>query len=102
MRKRGKVDSTQADIVEVLRECGFSVLSLASLGKGAPDLLVARSGRNMLIECKSTPIGYKLTRDQKKFHERWNAHIFVLGSVEDAEDFAREPAPDTSAYVDTE
>lgn len=88
MRKHGKVDKTQAAIVEVLREYRFSVLSLASLGNGAPDLLVARSNRNYLIECKNTPIGYKLTPDQKKFHSRWNSDVHIIGSVEGAHLFA--------------
>ena len=88
MRKHGKVDNTQSAIVEVLRDCGFSVLSLASLGKGAPDLLAARYGNNYLIECKSTPVGFKLTPDQKKLHALWNADIHVIGSAEKALEFA--------------
>ena len=45
MRKFGKTDANHADIVDALRRVGASVVSLASVGNGVPDLLVGFNGR---------------------------------------------------------
>ncbi len=37
MRLKGRTDSNHTEIVKALRKCGALVLSLANLGKGAPD-----------------------------------------------------------------
>ena len=50
MRMYGKVDANQAEIVKALRQVGMSVLSLAPMGKGCPDLLVADDDSYFLIE----------------------------------------------------
>jgi hypothetical protein len=55
MRKYGKTDNKQPDIVSALREIGASVQLLASVGGGCPDLLVGWHGRNILIEVKDSP-----------------------------------------------
>ena len=69
-----KVDANQTAIVDARRECGCKVLSLASLGKGAPDLLVeCPSGKLYLLEVK-TAHG-KLTHDQLDFHRQWPVMI---------------------------
>ena len=52
MRRAAKIDANHGDIVEALRGIGCSVLSLAPLGKGAPDLLVGYWGRNTILEVK--------------------------------------------------
>ena len=44
MRRAARVDSNHIEIVKAFRKLGCSVLSLASLGKGVPDLLVAVHG----------------------------------------------------------
>lgn len=46
------MDQNHAEIVHALRDVGCSVLSLASLGRGAPDLLCGYKGRNVLLEVK--------------------------------------------------
>ena len=78
MRMRGRVDNTHREVIDTLRQLGFSVLNTAPLGSGAPDLVAARRGRNYMIEVKSGPIGYKLTKDQKAFHNSWNADVHIL------------------------
>ena len=49
MRRRPRVDANQAEIVAALRAAHCSVQSLASLGDGAPDLLVGHAGANVLL-----------------------------------------------------
>ena len=96
MRKRGRVDSTHGEIVETFRKASWQVLSLAPLGGGAPDLLVAppwvthgnpRIRPMYLIECK-TGKG-KLREAQQAFSARWP--VFVLRSVEDVLAFMKNP-----------
>ena len=78
----GKRDGNQAEIVEALRKVGASVLDLADVGRGCPDLLVGYAGHDWLVEVK-TPTG-KLTADEVVFAQTWRGHICVVRSVEDA------------------
>lgn len=65
-----RVDQNQAEIVAALRKIGCRVLSLAPLGKGAPDLLVASPKRRLcLLEVKRP--GERLTRFQEVFFIHW-------------------------------
>jgi hypothetical protein len=82
VRRAARVDSTHAPIVDALRAIGCRVLSLATIGDGAPDLLVSfRGGRVLLLlECKSK--GGTLTAAQKKFHGEWP--VLVARSPEEA------------------
>jgi hypothetical protein len=74
---RGKVDSNQAEIVEALRKLPCEVLSLGSLGGGAPDLLVSFRNRLILLEVK--PPGEKQNAAQIKFAERWPVAVVRSG-----------------------
>lgn len=71
----GKVDGTQAAIVEALRDVGVVVRSLAGVGEGMNDLLCALPGELFLIECKVP--GERLTPKQKLWHTEcpWRNHI---------------------------
>lgn len=85
MRTRAKVDTNQKEIVTALRKCGYSVLHLHALGKGAPDILVGVAGKNYLFEIKDgerIPSQQKLTADEKVFHDTWNGQVAVVNSVE--------------------
>ena len=53
MRRNARVDKNHSEVVEAFRKMGASVLSLAPLGRGIPDLLVAIGGVTWLIEIKS-------------------------------------------------
>jgi hypothetical protein len=78
VRTRSRTDSNHAAIVAALRACGCQVLSLAAIGKGAPDLLVLnRAGELMLLEVKG-PNG-KLTDEQVSFHEKWPVYVVRTG-----------------------
>jgi Holliday junction resolvase len=52
MRRAARVDGNHAQIVDCFKKLGCSVLSLAPLGKGVPDLLVAINGITWLVEVK--------------------------------------------------
>lgn len=100
MRRRAKVDSNHAEIVEALRAQGWEVISLAAIGGGVPDLLCWKAvhelscryafavpidrclcgGRWRLVEVKQ-PKG-KLTRDQERMHDK--LPIKVIRSVDEA------------------
>lgn len=92
MRRAAKIDANQPAIVEALRKAGASVLSLAKLGEGCPDLLVAtavpsRSSRTVLLEVKDgskPPSARKLTDDERRFFATWVGEVYVVTSVEEA------------------
>lgn len=82
MRRAARVDENHAEIVIALRKAGCSVLSLAPIGKGAPDLVVGHGGRNTLIEVKRG--AGKLNEQQKAFRANWRGDVCVVRSVEEA------------------
>lgn len=89
MRKIARRDRNHLLIVEAFRRMGCSVLDLAAVGNGCPDLLVARRNSMRLIEIKNDkqiPSKRRLTEDQARFHALWNGHVSV---VMDQSDVAR-------------
>jgi hypothetical protein len=87
VRRAAKVDANQTEIVKALRQVGASVQSLASTGKGVPDLLVGFRGKNLLLEVKDggkVKSARKLTPDQVAWHQDWRGHVAVVESVEQA------------------
>lgn len=88
VRKHGRVDANQAEVVEALRKAGATVQSLASVGGGCPDLLVGYRGVNHLVEIKDgskPPSGRRLTEDEAAWHRAWTGEqVEVIESVEDA------------------
>lgn len=87
MRFRAKVDANHGEIVKALRQAGCSVQSLAQLGKGVPDLLVARNGFMWLMEVKDgdkPPSGRKLTEDELSWGSRWKGPVYTVLSVAQA------------------
>ena len=89
MRRAARTDDNHGAIVAALRKIGCSVLSLAPLGKGAPDALVTTpcGRRTFLVEIKDgakPPSARKLTPDEAAFHASWLGELYVVESVEDA------------------
>jgi hypothetical protein len=88
MRTAAKVDKNQKSVVDALRKVGASVQSLASIGKGCPDLLVGYHGILYLMEIKdgsNVPSKQLLTNDQKKWHEAWTGSpVYVVRSIDQA------------------
>lgn len=97
MRRAAKVDDNHRAVVEAFRALGCLVQSLAAIGKGCPDLLVAvpdydrsqMSEVRRLIVCEvkdgsKPPSARKLTPDEVAWHAAWaGAPIFVVTSVAD-------------------
>jgi Holliday junction resolvase len=82
MRKRGRIDENQPEIVRQLRACGVSVRSTANIGSGFPDIVCGYRGRTYLFEIKQP--GKKLTKDEERFHEDWRGHVAVVRNFRDA------------------
>lgn len=82
MRRAAKVDANQEQIVSALRAAGATVQSLAPIGKGCPDLLVAFRQQMHLMELKQGK--GKVNDLQAKWHIQWNAPVHVVYDAEDA------------------
>ena len=83
MRKHGRVDANHGEIVAAFRKAGWSVLSLAAVGDGCADLLVAHPAESdlRLIEVKGKR--GTLTPDQLKFQQAFP--VTVVRSVDDVQ-----------------
>ncbi len=87
VRRAAKIDANQTEIVKALRQVGASVQSLASTGKGCPDLLVGFRGVNWLLEIKDgqkVKSARKLTPDQVEWHESWCGQVHVIENIDQA------------------
>ena len=72
--RAAKIDANQMQIVQALRSAGATVQSLASVGKGVPDLLIGFQGKTVLLEIKDgakVQSKQKLTPDQIDWHANW-------------------------------
>ena len=82
-------DGNHTEIVNALKAVGAQVQSLASVGKGCPDLLVAYRGFWYVLEVKDgskPPSHRKLTQPEAQWHERFQdyASVFVVTNVPEA------------------
>jgi len=87
MRRAAKVDANHEQVVSALRAAGAVVQSLAAVGKGIPDLLVAFRQEMFLLEIKDgakPPSARALTEDQAKWHAAWGTPVYVVNSPEEA------------------
>jgi hypothetical protein len=82
MRQAARIDGNHVQIVQALRSAGCSVQTLAALGKGVPDILVARAGKHYLIEIKSGT--GKLTHDQFIWQRNWNGPVHTVRTIDEA------------------
>ena len=86
MRRAAKVDDNQSKIVKAFRRMGWSVAPTHQLGKGFPDIVIGKSGVNLLIEIKDgdkVPSKRKLTPDEEEFHAKWRGQIAIVESIDD-------------------
>lgn len=95
-RRASRVDVNQVDVVDALRAVGCFVQSLAAIGKGCPDLLVAipaRGGRQptparwIVIEVKDGSLpssARRLTGPQKAWHREAVAPVHIANNVDEA------------------
>jgi hypothetical protein len=87
VRKYGRKDANHDAVVKALRQAGASVQSLADIGGGCPDILVARRNQMWLIEIKDgslPPSKRALTKDEAAWHNLWYAPVYVASSVSEA------------------
>lgn len=80
--KYGKVDRNQKQIVQELRSLGFSVFSIADIGKGYPDLVIGKFGKNVLIEVKADETK-TLTELEEKFFQEWQGQVNIATCTEE-------------------
>ena len=81
-----RTDGNQTEIVEGLRKLGYSVAITSMMGKGFPDIVVAKDFKTMLVEIKDPsqpPSKRKLTADASKFHAKWNDLVIVAETIHD-------------------
>lgn len=78
-----RIDNNHLEIVEALREVGATVQSLASIGRGCPDLLVGYHNKTYLFEVKSGNNG--LTSMEVKWIAGWEGRgVKIVRSAEQA------------------
>lgn len=81
-----KIDANHPQIVQALRDAGAGVESLASIGGGCPDLLVAFNGKLYLMEVKT--LRGRLTRAQRAWFAEWydagHGTVYIVRTVEQA------------------
>lgn len=87
-------DSNHKAIVDALKAIGCSVLDLAAVGGGCPDILAANpnSNRTVLMEIKRPGVVGKkagklrasVVEKQAKFREAWRGPIATVSSIEEA------------------
>lgn len=75
MRKRGRTDRHQPEVVKRLRAEGWSVLITSNLGSGAPDFFRAKDGKTEAIELKEST--GKLTTDELHWLTEWKGECDV-------------------------
>lgn len=82
-----KVDANQKHVMKLCRQIpGLSVVSIHTVGKGVPDLLVGFRGVNYLVELKDgakVKSAKKLTPDEEEFHANWKGQVCVAESIDD-------------------
>lgn len=82
-----RTDHNHASIVEGLRSVGAFVQSIAAVGRGCPDALVAFQGTWYVAEIKDGskfPSQQRLTEAEKIWHEKATAPVHVWTSLDDA------------------
>ena len=80
--RAAKIDANQPQIVQALRDVGVSVQSLATIGKGCPDILAAKGKDVWLMEIKGAK--GKLTPDQVAWIHGWRGVVHIVRGVDDA------------------
>lgn len=80
----GRVDANHGEIREHLRKIGWSVFDTSAVGRGFPDLVVARRGFSALVEVKNGS-KKKLNAGQQQFSMGWDGVCIKATSPADAE-----------------
>jgi hypothetical protein len=93
-RRASKTDGNHGDIVAALEAAGCTVQSLAPIGRGCPDVLVAGPRKAFfngkvdvpmyLLEIKNPDGKDEVNEAQTKWHIEWNAPVYVVRTAEEA------------------
>ena len=85
VRRAARLDTTHKPIQEAFRRLGCSVLSLAQVGSGCPDLLVACGVVACLVECKTPKRGTKkgTAERQAEFRVTWQGWTEIARDMGD-------------------
>ena len=86
MRHLARRDTNHQEIVKAAQAVGASVVDLANIGSGCPDILVGFRGVNYLVEIKDgskAPSRRRLTPDERAFHKTWEGQVAVCAGVDD-------------------
>ena len=82
-RRKAKVDVNHPSIVAAIRDMGWTVHHLHTLGKGCPDIMVGARGMNYLFEIKNPEYSGKLTADEQDWHDDWRGQDDIAETIED-------------------
>lgn len=90
--RKTKRDANHREIVNALEQCGCSVLDLAAVGGGCPDVLVATYTSMVLMEIKRPGVAGKkrgavqneTNKKQADFKAAWRGKIETVESIHDA------------------
>jgi Holliday junction resolvase len=74
-----RTDKRHADCVKALRALGCSVVSLAAVGRGCPDLILGFARRTYLIELKTD--NAKPRKNQIDWHSAWRGTPVILLNI---------------------
>lgn len=91
----GRVDENQKAIVAAFRACGWSVTSLAQVGRGCPDLVIGKGGRNLLVEVKQAKGAF--TPDEDVWRAAWKGQVCTVRTVEDVAALTYQHQQETAA-----
>ena len=90
--KYGRRDNNHKEIVNYLRtRWHCTVYDMADVGKGFPDLVVGRLGKNFLIEVKSNKTA-ELTEKEQQFAKTWRGAIATVRNTSDVDALMQETA----------
>lgn len=84
MRRNGRTDNNQNEIVAALKAIFATVQTLTNVGDGCPDLLVGFQGKNYLMEIKQNDKACKLSQGQVKWHAIWMGQVAVVRTPDEA------------------
>ena len=79
MRRAARVDATQREIVQALRDIGCTVYII----KEPVDLMVGYRSRTLCLEVK-TPGAWKLTPQQQLFFATFRGEAYIVVNVDQA------------------
>ena len=81
MRRASRKDSTHQPIERALQALGWTTHDTSRLGENFPDMIAAKRGITILVECKTGK--RKLSEGQQEFYQTWNGKVYVARSIDD-------------------